>query len=39
MIEVLQWFDSRERVIGLVVVMCVFFWGVSHVVEAFRGKE
>lgn len=38
MIEVLQWFDSKDRVVGLIVVMGVFFWGLAHVVSAFRGN-
>jgi len=36
MLEIIQWFDNGDRVVGLIIVMCVFFVGLSGVVRAFR---
>ena len=30
--------EDRSRFLGLLVLLCVVFWGLTSVVSAFRGK-
>lgn len=39
MLEIIQWFDNRDRLAGLIGVMAVFFWGLSWVASALRGGD
>lgn len=39
MIEVIQWFDDRDRFVGLIVFIAVVAMAVGHVVGCFRGSE
>lgn len=39
MLEIIQWFDDEDRLIGLIIVMSVFFWGVTSVIKAVRGGD
>lgn len=39
MIDILNWFDTRDHFWGLIIVMCVFFWGVCGIATALRGGK
>lgn len=39
MLEIIQWFDDRDRFVGLVVFMAVLFWGLASIARGFAGKE
>lgn len=39
MLELVQWFNDRDRLLGLIVFTIVFFMGLSWVAKAVRGGD
>lgn len=39
MLEIIQWFDDKDRFIGLCVFVAIVGWSMSEVVGAFRKGE
>lgn len=36
MLEILQWFDDRDRFVGIIVFMMIAAMAIAHVVGAFK---
>lgn len=39
MLEIIQWFDSRDRFVALIVLIAVVAMAIGHVVSSFRDPD
>lgn len=39
MLEIIQWFDDRDRFVGLIVFVVVVSMAAAHVVSSFRNTD